>query len=77
MLNRTRRNENATGFKALCLVILTIPINIVMTLVSAFTGEDEARPSQVRAVVIGLLIAALALTLLVLSGSPRFQEFLK
>lgn len=43
MLNRTNRNNAAVGLLALVMVLIAIPLNIIMTLVSAFRGDDESR----------------------------------
>jgi hypothetical protein len=43
MLNRADRNDKSVGILALAMVLIAIPISIIMTLISAFTGDDESR----------------------------------
>ena len=75
MLNRADRNDNSVGIRTLAMVIIAIPVNIIMTLISAFTGEDEARQSRFRPVVIGLVIVAAALG--VVATRPDLLQHLK
>src|SRR4051812_49647576 len=76
MLHHTDRNDISVGIRALALIIIAIPVNIIMTLISAFTGEDEARQSRARPIVIGLLIVAAALTLAVVATRPDLLDHL-
>jgi hypothetical protein len=77
MLNHTDRNEISVGIRALAMVIIAIPVNIIMTLISAFTGDDEARERRARPIVTGLVIAGAVITLAVLAARPDLLESLK
>jgi hypothetical protein len=77
MFNRADRNDISVGFRALAMIVLAIPINIIMTLVSAFTGDDEPRRHHARAIIIALAVLAVVVTLALFGGSPRFLENLK
>jgi hypothetical protein len=77
MLHRADRNDISVGIRALAMIIIAIPTNIIMTVISAFAGEDEARENRARPIVIGLVIVVLGLTLGVLAARPDLLERLK
>jgi hypothetical protein len=76
MLNRTDRNDISAGVRALALIIIAIPLHIVMTLVSAFTG-DEPHQHQARAILIAAVVIAIVIALALLGTSPRVLQSLK
>jgi hypothetical protein len=77
MLHRADRNDISVGIRALAMIIIAIPANIIMAVISAFAGEDEARENRARPIVIGLVIVILGLTLGVLAARPDLLERLK
>jgi hypothetical protein len=66
------KNFVSIGFWLLAMIVMAIPIvNIIMTIVWAFTGENESRKNYFKAfIVVFLLLVGLTLLLLALGTLP-------
>jgi hypothetical protein len=63
------KNYNSIGFWLLSMLVLAIPlVNIIMTLIWAFTGENESRKNYFKAIIVVFCLMAGFMTFLLSLG---------